>query len=150
MSLGSVLLDAAVFVYAVGGPHPYRAPCQRLVGALGDGDLDGHASVLVVQEVLHQRARRTGDRHGAVRVARDVATVCTLHDVTGDDLRLALDLFGRGGSLGAADAVHVATAINRDLGTVISPDTDFDEPATLRRVDPLDAVAYLDLGERRP
>lgn len=138
-----MLLDATVFIYAVGGPHPYRDLCRRLVTALGDGTLDGHASVLVVQEVLHQRARRTGDRHAATRVARDVGAVCTLHEVTRDDLRVALDLFSASDTLGTADAVHAATAINRDLDTIVTSDTDFDDVPMLRRIDPMVAVGRL-------
>lgn len=93
MSLGRVLLDCAVFIYAVGADHPFQRPSRLFVAAAGDAELDAHTTVLVVQEVLHQRARRTGDRDGAANVARDVASICQVHDVTVSDLGAALDLY---------------------------------------------------------
>ncbi|MGH9157804.1 MAG: hypothetical protein ACRD1K_18650 [Acidimicrobiales bacterium] len=47
----------------------------------------------LVQEVLHARARRTGDRAGAARLARQAATRCRLHEVSPVDWRVALALF---------------------------------------------------------
>jgi predicted nucleic acid-binding protein len=47
-------LDSAVFIYAIGVDHPYRAPCRALVTAMRSGDLVGEASVLAVQEVMQR------------------------------------------------------------------------------------------------
>lgn len=138
--LPRVLLDTAVFVYAVGGEHPLREPSRTLVHALAEQRFEGEASVELVQEFLHQRARRTGDRRGAAEHARQVAALCVLHDVTPEDLRLALDLFGGHERLHARDAIHAATARNRGIGVIISPDDAFDEVAGLERM-PVAAAA---------
>ncbi|MEX2619915.1 MAG: type II toxin-antitoxin system VapC family toxin [Egibacteraceae bacterium] len=140
---GRALIDSAVFVYAVGTDHPYREPCRRLVEALGQDALQGEASVEAVQELLHQRVRRTGDRAGATRLARCVAGLCPLHDVTVADLRTALELFARHDRLQARDAIHAATAVNRGIPVIISPDRDFDGLAHLQRVDPVEAAASI-------
>jgi hypothetical protein len=60
-------LDSAVFIYAIGVDHPYRAPCRALVTAMRSGDLVGEASVLAVQEVMHQRLRTGFQYEGAFR-----------------------------------------------------------------------------------
>ena len=115
MPLGRVLLDTAVFVYAVSTDHRYRVPCRRLLEAVAAGDLVAEVSALAVEECLHQRARSTGDRASAVRVAGNVATLCTVHDLGRPELTLGLQLFADFPTLSARDALHAATAINRRL-----------------------------------
>jgi predicted nucleic acid-binding protein len=136
-------LDSAVFIYAIGVDHPYRAPCRALVTAMRSGDLVGEASVLAVQEVMHQRLRRTGDRRGAGAAADDLSVFCTIHGLTAADMRRAVDLFTRGDGLDAADACHAATALNRAIPVIISPDVGFDDVAGLARMDPAEAAAQV-------
>lgn len=138
-----MLLDSAIFVYAVGADHPLRESCRQLVEALGHDRLQGEASVEAVQEFLHQRVRRTSDRAGAVQLARHVAGLCPMHDVTVADLRTGLELFVQHERLQARDALHAATALNRGIPVIISPDTGFDGLAQLRRVDPIEAAAAI-------
>ncbi len=141
--LGLVLLDSAVFVYAVGSEHGYRQPCRRLLDALAADRFDGVASVLAVEEVLHQRARRTGDRGSAHRVAEAVTRLCRLLELTPDDVGLGLRLFKGSARLHARDALHAATAVNRDIPVIVSPDPVFDDVARLDRIDPVDAALRL-------
>lgn len=138
-----VLLDTAVFVYAVGGAHRYRDACVRLLEPDALYRYGGHASVQAIQELLHQRARRTGDRAGAADVAEAMTQLCTLHQLTLDDLRVGLTLFRRMPRLSGRDALHAATAINRGITTIVSPDSDFDGLDQLTRLDPIDAAAQL-------
>lgn len=143
MSLGRVLLDSAVFIYAIGIDHPYRDPCRALIAAMRGGDLVGEASVLAVQEVMHQRLRRTGDRRVAGAAARDMSVFCTVHGLTAADMRRAVDLFTGSDDLDAADACHAATALNRGIPTIISPDGGFDGVAGLERLDPVEAAGQV-------
>lgn len=136
------LWDTAVFVYAVGRDHPLRDPCRDLVRAARDGRLRGEASVELVQEYAHLVLRRTGDRPHAARQARAVWRLCTLHDLTIDDLDRAIQLLERT-SLGGRDAVHAATALNRGISVVVTPDQAFTSVEGLERVDPTDALARL-------
>lgn len=138
-----VLLDTAVFIYAVGADHPYRQPCVALVRGLGTGAYRGETNVLVIQELAHQRHRRTGDRRAAQRTAADAAATCPVHDITGEDLALSLRLFAAATRLDAADALHAATALNRGIPAIVSPDEAFDEVTGLIRVDPIEAAAEL-------
>lgn len=143
MSLGRALLDAAVFIYAVGGPHVLREPCVALVRGLGDQRYRGEASVLAIQELLHQRARRTGDRAAARKAAQKAALTCPLHDLTFADLDLGVRLYGDSARLDAIDALHAATALNQGIPTIISPDPAFDDVSGLRRLDPAQAAGLL-------
>jgi hypothetical protein len=137
------LFDTAVFVYAVGGEHPYRQPCRRLVDLAAAGTLRGEASVELIQEYTHVRARRTGDRDSAAREARDVAALCVLHDVTRSDLLLALSLFRSLPRLEMRDALHAATALERGIFVIVSPDRAFDDVTGLERLDPSRAEEVL-------
>jgi len=143
VTLPRALLDSAVFIYAVGVEHHYRNSCRALVDGLARQAFDGEASVEAVQEFLHQRARRTGDRAQAASSAGHVSVLCVLHDVTVGDLRLALDLFRAHERLHARDALHAATALNRGIGTIISPDDAFEGVDGLQRLDPVAAARRL-------
>lgn len=137
------LVDTAVFVYALGGEHRYRQPCRRLVDLMAAGALRGEASVELIQEFAHVRARRGGDRSAAARDARDVAGLCTFHEVTRSDLLLALSLFRSLPRLEMRDAIHAATALERGVFTIVSSDRAFDDVAGIERLDPIRAEAVL-------
>lgn len=143
MSLGRVLLDTAVFSYAVGNDHHYREPCRSLLSALEAQTFGGEASILVVGETLHQRTRRTGDRNEACGIARSISALCPLHDLTQAELRLGLALFEESPRLNARDALHAATALNHAIDRIISPDRAFDDVRNLERLDPIAAAAEL-------
>lgn len=142
-SLVRVLLDSAVFIYAVGVEHAYRQPCRNLLTALAAERYQGAASVLAVEEVLHQRARRTGDRASARRVAGNIVDLCPLYELTRADIVTGLELHGLGPRLHARDALHAATALNRNIPVIVSPDRSFDDVPELQRLDPIDAAALL-------
>jgi predicted nucleic acid-binding protein len=140
------LYDTAVFVYAVGTEHPYRDSCRDIVERARSGDLAGEASVELVQEFAHVRVRRTGDRTSALELAGNVAQLCRLHAFEPGDLPLMLTLLERHERLGVRDAVFAATALNRGVGAILSPDRAFDGIRGLRRVDPADARAVAALA----
>jgi predicted nucleic acid-binding protein len=139
--MGRVLLDTNVFAYAMGGPSPYREPCQGIIELLATGAIEGEVSTDLVQEFLHLRFRRTRDRHAAAEAARHIAMLVALHDVTASELTRALALFQRHEHLGARDAIFAAIALNRRLDAILTADRGFDGIPGLTRVDPLDAAA---------
>ncbi|MGN6189331.1 MAG: type II toxin-antitoxin system VapC family toxin [Conexibacter sp.] len=142
------LYDTNVFVYALGGPSPYREPCRAIVEKAAAGRLDGEASADLVQEFLHQRMRQVGDRALAAAAARRIPLLCRLHDVKASDLTLALWLFETHERVTARDATFAAVALNRGLDAILSADRDFDEIPGLERIDPRDeARVHTLLGE---
>lgn len=135
------LYDTSIFVYALGAEHPYKEPCREIVRRAAAGDLQGEASVDLLQELLHQRARRTGDRAGAARATRSVATLAWWHPLEPDDLQRGIDLFEAGPGLQARDAVFAALALNRGIDAILTADRAFDEVPGLERIDPVDERA---------
>lgn len=140
---GRALVDSAVFVYALGQPHPLREACRAIVGALGEGRARAEASLEAIQEVVHQRWRRTGDRGEATRRGWQVHALVEVHACGHAELRRALELFATSDRLQLRDAVHAATALLRGVPVIISPDDDFDDVDGLTRLDPRDAAARL-------
>jgi predicted nucleic acid-binding protein len=135
------LFDTSVFLYAIGSPHPYRAPCREILARMEALGRRGEASADLVQEIVHHRFRRTRDRRRAVREARDVARACHLHEVRAEDVLRGLDLYAASERLGARDAVFAAVALNRGIPAILSPDRAFDDIAGLVRIDPADGEA---------
>jgi predicted nucleic acid-binding protein len=130
------LVDTSVFAYALGDRHPARAACRRVVELATAGDLELHASVEMVQELLHHRMRRT-DRAAALRQARAAGELCILHPFDDVVLRRALELVGSS-TMRGRDAVHAATALAQGLTSVLTTDLDFDGITGLVRTDPAD------------
>lgn len=138
-----VAFDTNVLLYAVGGDSPYREPCRRLVDMTAGGRLVAECSVELVQEYLHVRARRTGDRSLAVSEARGLLDLLVVHSVEPDDAARAVDLFHAHPRLDARDAVHAASCLARGVEAIVSADAAFDDVPGLRRLDPVDAPALL-------
>ena len=136
-----VLVDANVFVYALGVEHPYRDPCRDVVAALARRELEAETSVEILQEVVHVRRRRMGAPDAAARAREILAWDLPVHEFDVDDLERALKLIERDDSLSVRDAVHAAMALNREIGVVLSTDRDFDRIEGVARVDPADAGA---------
>lgn len=139
------LYDTSIFIYALGREHPYREPCREIVRQAAAGDLQGEASVDLLQELVHQRARRTGNRPGAAEAARNVAKLAWWHPVEPNDVQRGIDLFEAHPGLDARDAVFAALAINRGIDAVLSTDRAFDEIDDLERIDPADEQAVATL-----
>lgn len=140
------LFDTAVFVYVYGRSHPYREPCRAIVARQAAGELEGEASVDLLQELAHRRFVQTRDRAVAAGAARDVSRLCRLHELRSTDLTLGLQLFERHARLDARDAVFAAVALNRGIDAILSPDRAFQDVPGLQRVDPADASAVQALG----
>lgn len=132
-----VLVDANVFIYALGESDPRRAPCRALVGRLAHREIRGEISTELVQEVVHVRRRRRGGAPDAVRRGREIlAWGLPVHEFSGADLALSLELLTSHPDLPTRDAVHAATARNRGIELILSADRDFDSLDFLERIDP--------------
>jgi len=132
------LYDTSIFVYALGGEHPYREPCREIVRKAAAGDLQGEASADLLQELLHQRTRRTGDRLAAAKATRNVSKLAWWHPLEPNDVQRGIDLFETHPDLEPRDAVFAALAINRGIDAVLTTDRAFDDVVGLERIDPAD------------
>lgn len=136
-----VLVDANVFLHALGNDEALRRACTEITDRLGDGELIGEASVLLVNEVVHVRNRRLGDRRQAVNNGLNAARLLTLHAIDERDVLAALELFMTHSRLDMSDAIQAAVARRQGLRVVLSTDRGFDDVPGLRRVDPADSAA---------
>ena len=110
--------------------------------ALIDSAVPSYAlGVEMIQELVHHRLRRTGDRAVAVADGQDIADLCTLLAFDTTILDASLHLIERVPTIRARDAVHAATALVHGIETVISTDPAFDEIPGLRRIGPAEALA---------
>lgn len=137
------LYDTAVFVYALGAAHPYREPCRRVVELARAGELNGEASIEMLQEFAHVRLRRTGEPRRAQQETRAVTALCSPHPVQRADLDRALELIVSVPTLDMRDAVHAASALNRGIPAILATDRAFEDVADLERIDPVDAPERL-------
>jgi len=133
----AILLDSTVPTYALGVDHPLRDSNRALLSRLVAGEFRGYASVEMVQELVHHRLRRTGDRADAVRNGRDISTILTVLNFDREILDLSLDLIERHPTIRGRDAVHAATALAYGIKRVASTDRAFDDIPGITRVDPL-------------
>lgn len=132
------LYDTSIFIYALGREHAYKDPCREILARAGAEELRGEASADLLQELAHQRFRRTGNRAEASEAARGAARLCKLHALELDDVQRGIDLFEAHAALDARDAVFAAVALNRGIDAVLATDRAFDEVRGLERIDPAD------------
>lgn len=131
-----IVLDTTVFVHAVGGEHPLKAPNERLLESVAAGRTRATTTVGVLQEFAAVRARRR-PRSDAVRLARAFARlVSPLIAVGENDLDLGLRIFEEQMDLDSFDAVLAAVAINGEADALVSADRGFARVPRLRYVDP--------------
>jgi uncharacterized protein len=140
-----VLFDTGVFVYALGGEHPYREPCRGVLRGVRERRLGAEASVELIHEFTYVRLRQVGRRVDAVRSARAIMRSVSLHVVEPNDMERALDLWHQHERLDVRDAIFAAQALNRGIDAILTPDQGFDEVSNLERIDPADAGAVATL-----
>ncbi|HEX9352280.1 MAG TPA: PIN domain-containing protein [Streptosporangiaceae bacterium] len=139
-----IVLDTTVLVYAVGVDHLLKAPCQRLVRAIADGEVQATTTIEVIQEFTHVRTRRR-DRKDAAELARDyIELLSPLLIVEEPDLREGLRLFEESTGIGAFDAVLAAAAHAAGADALVSADDGFSGVANIRHVIPdADGIHHL-------
>lgn len=143
--MGRFLFDTGVFVYALGGEHPYREPCRAILREVQAKRLAAEASVELIHEFAYVRLRQVRRRVDAARSARAIARSFSLHTVEPPDMERALELWSEHDRLDVRDAIFAAQALNRGIDAILSPDGDFDGIAGLRRIDPADAASVASL-----
>src|SRR4051794_18485009 len=101
-----ILIDANIWMYAVGGDHPYREPCRKFLRRVVAGEVDAIVSVEVLHEILH-RYRSVNRWEFGMRIY-DVARESVVRVLPVDDevLDFARGLLSRHLGLMTRDAVH--------------------------------------------
>lgn len=132
------LLDANVFVYALGRLHPYQQPCERLLAEAEDNPGLYNVSVEVLQEVLHAFWARRQLQDGLRAFDLMMKIFPEPYSVEKKDSQAARSILERHPNLSPRDAIHAAVVLNHDLEAIVSADRAFDQVAEIRRLDPLE------------
>lgn len=137
----TVFVDANPILYsAVGGKA--RANCDRVLRAIAAGELDGHTSPVVLEEVWHVSERSFGGKLNGL-VGDTMTIFSPLLTVTEDALAHALSM--PASRLGAKDRLHIGTCVTHEIEAVFTADRAFDGVKGIRRIDPFDAAAVEEL-----
>ena len=136
-------IDTAVLIYASGAEHPLRAPCRRVMLAIGSGELAAVTSVEVVQELLHRFIAIRRREIGRQLASDAMDTFAPVLPISHALMRRVPDLAARYPQLAARDLVHVATCVHEGITEIVSPDRAFDQVAEVRRLDPVELAAQL-------
>lgn len=136
MKENAYLVDSAVVVYALGADNPWRQSCRQALVRAGQQRSRAYASVEMIQELVHHRLRRSGDRAVSAQQGRYASSLFTLLNFDREVLNLSLDLIERVPTIRGRDAVHAATALAYGIDRIVSPDRAFDGIPGLTRVDP--------------
>jgi predicted nucleic acid-binding protein len=131
-----ILLDANIFMYAGGTPHPNKAPSLALLERVARGDLEAWVDAEVLQEILHRY--RAIDRWEDGRRVFDHArqVVPQVIPITEEVLDKARELMDVHLSLTARDALHSAVYELVTPEAWCSYDRDFDTIPGLVRHEP--------------
>lgn len=129
-------IDTAVIMYAAGKEHPLRAPSQRVLRRVSTGDLAAITSAEVVQEILHRFSGGPNRETGALMAENTLALLGPVLSVTDRIMRRLPELVRRYPALTARDLLHVATCVDAQIETIVSPDRGFDAVTEIRRIGP--------------
>lgn len=134
-----IVVDTTILLYALGGEHPLRAPCDRLMGMIGSGQVNATTTIEVIQEFAHVRARRRGRSEAVERAVALVGVFAPFLRPGPDELLTGLQLFRQIDILGAFDAVLAATALGDErVRALASADRAFGRIDGFTHLDPAD------------
>jgi predicted nucleic acid-binding protein len=143
-----VFLDANIFIYTIGQPHPLKPPSAHVIELVGRNPASFVTSAEVFQEVLHRAiSLRIWDHvrpgfleflvlmNGRIESLepRDVSNAATL-----------ADFYPR---LSARDLVHLAVMQRLGCDRIVTADSGFDDVDGIERLDPANAAEWRALIE---
>jgi len=136
--LKSYFIDTNIIMYAYGNNHKYKESCIRILRFVALNEIFGIVNVEVFQEIIYRYAS-IGKKTEGIEIAKNILKIAQATEpVEKEDIQIALDVFEKYNSLGARDALHLATMIKTGLRYIISADKHFDKIKEIQRIDPLE------------
>ena len=131
-----ILIDANIFMYAVGAAHPNKPPAIDYLRRVANGEVDAATDAEVLQEILHcyRAIRRWDDGSRVYDLVKSV--VPRVLPITADIVDQARSKMEADSKLGARDAIHAAVALVNGCTAICTYDRAFDRIAGLGRVTP--------------
>ena len=130
------LIDANIFIYAVGSQHTYKAPCRDVLRSIREGRIQAATNTEALQEVLYFYHGRGAVAFGATYVKRLLRTFPLVIEIDGRIIDRAASLVLSHPALTTRDLIHAAVTIEHGLEGIISADRGFDQIPGVRRFDP--------------
>ena len=131
------MVDANVFIYAVGGPGPYKESCQRFLRSLYMQSNEFLTNVEVLQEILHVLGRRGRRAEAAALVLDVMRSLRSIIPIQASEINAAIGILDEYPQISTRDAVHAAVVRIHGLEGVVSVDRRFDVIRGVTRFDPL-------------
>jgi hypothetical protein len=130
-------IDTNVVMYALGGSHPLREPCKRILEKIKAKSILVVTNTEVLQEILHRYFSIGRATLGEIAY-KSMSQFCMLIlPVKLQDTDSALELLKKHKDITSRDAIHAATMINSGMKDIISADPHFDLISGIRRIDPM-------------
>ncbi len=129
-------IDANLIMYSLGGPHPLREPCKKILEAIKFNAFVPVTNTEVLQEVLYRYFSIKRSVLGEIAYQSLVQLCAEIFPVTLHETDLALNLLKKYQTITSRDAIHAATMITNDIREIISTDPHFDLISEIRRIDP--------------
>lgn len=129
-------IDANLIMYSLGGSHPLRDPCKKILAAIKSNAFIPVTNTEVLQEVLYRYFSIRRSLLGEIAYQSLVQLCAQIYPVTLRETDLALELLKKYQSITSRDAIHAATMINSGIKEIISTDPHFDAISEIKRIDP--------------
>ena len=135
-SSASNFIDANVVMYSLGGPHPLRDPCKKILKKIKAQTILVVTNTEVLQEILYRYFSIKKYALGEVAYASVIGFCSKIFPVKVEDTDKALELLRSYPSITTRDAIHAATMINNGIKQILSTDFHFDVISEIKRIDP--------------
>ena len=131
-----LFIDANLIMYSLGGPHPLRDPCKKVLEKIKTKEITVVTNTEVLQEILYRFFSIKRSTLGEMAYYSVVHFCVTIFPVTLKDTDVALRLLKDHPQITSRDAIHAATMINNGIKEIISTDNHFDVIPQIKRIDP--------------
>jgi hypothetical protein len=130
-------IDANLIMYSLGGSHPLRDPCRKILEAIKSNAFIAVTNTEVLQEILYRYFSIRRFVLGEIAYQSLVEFCAQIFPVTLPETDLALELLKKYQNITSRDAIHAATMINNGIKEIISTDIHFDLISEIKRIDPI-------------
>lgn len=130
-------IDANVVMYSLGGQHPLREPCKRILEKIKNRSILVVTNTEVLQEILYRYFSIGRATLGEIAY-KSMSQFCTvILPVRLQDMDSALELLKKHKDITTRDAIHAATMINNGIREILSADPHFDLISGIKRINPM-------------
>lgn len=131
-----LFVDANIFMYAIGGGHPYKIPSLKFFELVTQEKRELVINVEVLQEILYRfwAIKRMKEGFELFTYAQSLSTF--ILPITGEDVTWAKKMMEKITQLSPRDALHAATMKNNRIATIVSYDRGFDQIKEIKRIEP--------------